>query len=323
MSPIDQCQINMIFNPELISRHQPYLNLLEAAVFKHKLAPSYLLSGQAIEDKWQVARELAAHLNCSSSDNLLPGSCLRQKNAQEKSSWCNNCRWITNNEHAQAMLVLGTESSKAGKVPVEKARQLVAELEKTSSFYRVIVIPEAGQDSFHRPSASALLKTMEEPGGSCVFLLFAVDIETVLPTIVSRCQLLVLSSNCTALPRTTLTAHQQDKLADSLFLTPLPLLLSSLDSSLSLARTLEEASGLEEAPGIDLDLLNILIAQLVSYEFSRLRDTATRAPEISLYLRTLLELVDSTRDQLEQYVQPKASLESFVLSARQLIMEYQ
>lgn len=53
---------------------------------------------------------------------------------------------------------------------------------------RVVLVYPAGR--LNRSAANALLKTLEEPPANMVFFLLVSDVQQVLPTIVSRCQLL-------------------------------------------------------------------------------------------------------------------------------------
>jgi hypothetical protein len=45
---------------------------------------------------------------------------------------CQNCRWLFQDEHPKAWLVLSAEAGKSGKIPVEAARNLSEELARTS-----------------------------------------------------------------------------------------------------------------------------------------------------------------------------------------------
>src|SRR5262249_46335007 len=142
--------------------------------------------GLACKASWLKLKRAQAPGSESQSDSYAP-DCPESV----LSTFCQNCRWIIKNEHPQAIISLSAEAtSKSGKIPVEKARSIGEELTKTSPYIRVVVIADADQDSFHRPAANALLKTIEEPRTASIFLLFADAVELVLPTVVSRTQVI-------------------------------------------------------------------------------------------------------------------------------------
>ena len=179
-----------VFDPGLAERQPTATALLSAAVERDRLAHAYLLTGGNTDDKLLIARQVACYLNCKSTERDTRGSCQRQSG--QTAGYCQNCRWILEDKHPQAWLSLGgaSERSASGKISVERARELADELSKTSTSARVVVIEDASQDIFHRPAANALLKTIEEPRGTCIFFLFSRSEDHVLTTIVSRCQIL-------------------------------------------------------------------------------------------------------------------------------------
>jgi hypothetical protein len=71
----------------------------------------------------------------------------------------------------------------------------VEEISKTSSYHRVVFIDEASQEILHRPAANTLLKTIEEPRTNALLIFCAQSANDVLPTIVSRCQVVNISNS--------------------------------------------------------------------------------------------------------------------------------
>ncbi len=181
----------MHFSKQL-SLNQPIVTrLFSAAAAKGKLARAYLLAGNALEDKWVLARELAAYLNCSQVQSGAQNACL----LSDREDWCTSCRWLAAQQHPQALIRLSGEGSKSGKIAVEQARALVEEISKTSSYTRVVVIEDAGQEVLHRPAANTLLKTIEEPRTNVLLIFFTQSVSEVLATVVSRCQVINMSNN--------------------------------------------------------------------------------------------------------------------------------
>ncbi len=81
----------------------------------------------------------------------------------------------------------------ASRIPVESIQALLESLSITSFFnhYRVVLIPHI---SLLSPSAAnALLKSLEEPPTATLFFASTSHLSQTLPTIVSRCSLMVLS----------------------------------------------------------------------------------------------------------------------------------
>lgn len=192
---------------------------LTRAVLANKLAHAYLFTGRARQDSLELGKGLAAFLNCTqrqaisaeaaslSLDQLSCSVRFSSKDGQLVSdSSCQSCRWISADKHPQALIRLDGEGSKSGRVSVERARQITEELSKESQYTRVILIEDADAELFHRPAANAILKTIESPRSSVVFMLFAVRAEDVLPTVVSRCQVIPLKSKHKHL---LTTAHAQ------------------------------------------------------------------------------------------------------------------
>jgi len=338
---------NRIFDRQLATRQGLASSILASAAERGRLAHAYLISGRALADKWLLARQLAAYLNCQMPDREANGSCLfrlssfpAQAGAQAKGpeSACTNCRWIAGDRHPQAFITLAGEETRSGKISVEKARLLSEELAKTCRFIRLVVVAEAGQDILHRPAANALLKTMEEPGAGCLFLLFAVHSEAVLPTVVSRCQ--VLPTVSPAAPGLWLEPGGQpcleqpgDRL-EQVEASPAGLSASEITAlfepafssrkalasangvlrTLELSRRLEEMARSQLKPGLLVDLM-------VANEVQVLREEAARKPAVVLYLSRLLQLSEETKAQIEHFVPAKPALEAFALGWRQLIIK--
>ncbi|HEY9871704.1 MAG TPA: hypothetical protein V6D08_21280 [Candidatus Obscuribacterales bacterium] len=240
---------------------------------------------------------------------------------------CLNCQWIASNQHPQAFMVLSGEGA-TGKVPVESARRLAAELARTSQFVRVVVVPDATEAIFHRPAANALLKTIEEPGPRCLFLMFAPHEEDVLATIVSRCQVLPVLESCPGgfwLPA--------EARAAGFDLTEKKALAGRLAKEVSggkaagrwqaLTAALEWAHELaamesDETPRDRSLSMRLLVDLVASLEAEKLSGAGADHHDLSLYLTRLLELAEKTKEQIEHYVPARPALEAFALAFKQL-----
>lgn len=351
-----------LFESALLERQPVASRLLTAAVRRNALSNAYLLSGRAVADKWLISQQLAAFLNCLSPNRDEFFSCLSKyltENPQRQplfktgeqaakgskgeslsnldASFCQNCRWIAQGEHPQAWMLLEGQGE-SGKIPVEKARLLCDELGKTSRYMRVVVIPHAEQDSLHAAPANALLKNIEEPQDNSLFLLFAASEEQVLPTIVSRSQVIPVinqfksglwvaeesSSNIQDAEK-----NLSDKLASikSEFIHAARKRLSGTSSLHgSYIKAVSESQDLSDRlqllsddDGIEPDLL---IDVLLAAELEVLRDSGSRNQQISLYLTRLAELSENSKQQLNHYVRKNNVLETFAYSLTELRSRY-
>jgi DNA polymerase-3 subunit delta' len=106
---------------------------------------------------------------------------------------CPECERVKRHEHAD-MLWLQPET-KSRKIDIEQIREeLNPRIARTSygGGYKVGVILYA--DRLTEGAANAFLKTLEEPPGSSLLFLVTNSVQNLLPTIVSRCQRIVLSA---------------------------------------------------------------------------------------------------------------------------------
>lgn len=329
--------MEMLFSKELASRQPVATRLLSNGVLMGRMAHAFLLTGRAEADKWSIARELAQFLNCSKEDKFESGACLiglgfgpglnesqsEPLPAAVEARACQNCRWLFRDEHPKAWIVLSSEASKSGKIPVEAARNLSEELARTSNYVRVVIIEEANEGSFHRPAANALLKTIEEPRSNCLFLLFSQTQDGVLATIVSRCQVVPLNNrieeNLGILAQlndgkniSTLSRHPEnleifDKLKGQGFLHGHHGDKHRHDSreALALAQILQ---GLLEEDYPAEQVLDVALTM----ELQALKTVS--GSSASAYLGRLMRLCEEAKREIDQYVSKKAVCESFVLS---------
>ena len=75
-------------------------------------------------------------------------------------------------------------------INIDSVRSVIKKLAVSSfhSNFRIIIFWMA--DKMNEEASNMLLKTIEEPGHETVFILLTEDIRKLLPTIVSRCQVI-------------------------------------------------------------------------------------------------------------------------------------
>ena len=159
--------------------HDWAVNLLQSHIGRDHVQHAYLITGADGLGKRTLALRFAQALLCTGANS--PG---------EICGTCRACRSIADLAFPDLHLV--TPESPGGMIKVEQVRELQGQLalKPFEGKWRVAVCLE-----FHDANdsaANALLKTLEEPASSVVLILTARSVEALLPTIVSRCEVIPL-----------------------------------------------------------------------------------------------------------------------------------
>lgn len=152
---------------EGIVGHQRVVSLLEREL--DSPAGAYLFVGAAAVGKATVARHFAAALLCPTGDPS-----------------CNVCRRSRGGNHADLVPVLPEGRATLG---VEQVRSVVSQaaMSPVEGERKVFLFEEAG--AMTEQAANALLKTLEEPTATTVFILVAESEDDFPSTIASRCRM--------------------------------------------------------------------------------------------------------------------------------------
>ena len=151
---------------------QPHVaRTLKNAISSGRLAHAYVFAGVRGTGKTSVARILAKSLNCEKGPAATP---------------CNEC--VSCGEIMAGRSLDVMELDAASRTGVDNIRELqeVVSYAPVRDRYKVLIIDEAHMLS--KPAFNALLKTLEEPPPRVVFILATTEIQKLLPTILSRCQ---------------------------------------------------------------------------------------------------------------------------------------
>jgi DNA polymerase-3 subunit delta' len=153
---------------------------LRGAFEAERMAHAYVVEGTLREEASQLALWLASLLLCEGGRDAAPCGA------------CTSCRRVA--EHSHPDLGWEEPQKKSRILSVDQMRQLQRRAFQTSfsGGWKVCVI--AGADCMNIASANAFLKTLEEPPDRTLFLLLTDRPQALLPTIISRCQRLVLAS---------------------------------------------------------------------------------------------------------------------------------
>jgi DNA polymerase III subunit delta' len=169
---------------------QQAVELLTQAVVKQRLAPAYLFCGADGVGKSLAARCFIELLLCNAvpeRDVALIQQKLRQGNHPD-------VLWVSPTYSHQGKLLSTAEATSAGvkrkappQIRIEQIREIGQFLSRPPMLgsRSVIVIEQA--ETMAEGAANALLKTLEEPGKATIIAI-ALSAESLLPTIVSRCQ---------------------------------------------------------------------------------------------------------------------------------------
>jgi len=155
------------------------VNLLGAQIRTGHVRHAYLFSGPSGVGRRTLALRLAQALNCPQPD--AKGRPCRV---------CRVCRQIENMQHADLFVVQAEKEG--GTLKVDQVRELQQRL-STHPYegqYKIALLLRL--EEAHLSAMNALLKTLEEPNPNVVIFLTCDNLENLLPTIVSRCEIIRL-----------------------------------------------------------------------------------------------------------------------------------
>lgn len=152
-------------------------------LLQQKMPHALLLHGNAGCGKTLFARQFAQSLLCE-----------RRLDDGRACGACPSCTWFGQGNHPDFRCVRPEnmeeepEESASKEIKIDQIRQLAdfMNLSTHRSGLRVVLLYPA--ETLNLNSANALLKTLEEPPPSTVFLLVSNSIDQLLPTILSRCR---------------------------------------------------------------------------------------------------------------------------------------
>ncbi len=156
------------------------IEFFRSCVNKDRLAHAYLFLGPEGVGKTFLAENLAKFLNC---ENPVKNKALFIDCCDS----CISCRKIDDFNHPD---VHWTEPGKSARISIDEIRLVQKEvsLKAYEGKYKVFIILKA--DSMTEEAANSLLKTLEEPSGLTLIILTSANISGLLPTIISRSQII-------------------------------------------------------------------------------------------------------------------------------------
>ena len=159
--------------------HEWAVDMLMQHISREAVRHAYLLTGPPGLGRRTLALRFAQALNCTQP--TAPG---------QPCGDCRDCRQIASMQHPDLSIVQA--ESEGGTLKVDQIREVrrALTLKPYQAKYRVALFLRFQEAS--EGAANALLKTLEEAPGYAILILTADNPEQLLPTIISRCELLRL-----------------------------------------------------------------------------------------------------------------------------------
>ena len=152
--------------------HEDIVRHFKSSMELGKVSHAYILNGEKGSGKRTLATVVAKMLQCESGQ---PDPC----------GTCKSCLQVESGNQPD---IIWVQHEKPNVVSVDEIRTQILndiDLKPYSSKYKIYIVPDA---QLMNPQAqNALLKTLEEPPEYAVLMLLTNNIDTFLPTVLSRC----------------------------------------------------------------------------------------------------------------------------------------
>jgi DNA polymerase-3 subunit delta' len=159
-----------------MSEIQPQvMTMLQNSITKNRVAHAYLFEGEKGTGKLEISYAFAKSLLCEAPTA-----------GYEPCELCRNCKRISSGNHPDVHLIEKDGLS----IKKEQIKGLQEEFSKKSveADRKVYMIADA--DKMSVGAANSLLKFLEEPSADTVAILMTEQLQRILPTILSRCQVI-------------------------------------------------------------------------------------------------------------------------------------
>ena len=155
--------------------HHNIIKQLHNAVISERVAGAYLFTGEKGVGKETVANYFANLILCEGIDT-----------EQTPCGTCRACRKIKNGNHPDLHFI----RPDGAQIKIDQIREMQQRIyfQPLEGIRKIYIL--ANTERLHEAAANAILKTLEEPPAATTLILLTENIETMIPTIRSRCQIL-------------------------------------------------------------------------------------------------------------------------------------
>lgn len=166
-----------------IAGHRRLLQLTARAARRGTLPPALVFGGPEGVGKRRAAIALAQLVNCPSPADVPAAAGFGVMT--DACGVCPSCRRIARGVHPDVLIV---EPGDTGSIKIDQVRDVIerSAYRPFEGRRRVVIVDEA--DAMAAEAQNALLKTLEEPPASSMFVLVTCRPDVLLPTVRSRCQ---------------------------------------------------------------------------------------------------------------------------------------
>jgi DNA polymerase III subunit delta' len=314
------------FSSDLLGQSQA-VKLLTRSAIAQRLAPAYLFYGADGIGKSLAARCFIELILGDTADDAPQEQIQQQALIRQKLRQGNHpdVLWVAPTYIDRGKLLSAAEATAAGikrkappQIRIEQIREIGQFLSRPPLLGNRSIVAIEGAETMPEGAANALLKTLEEPGQATIIVI-ATSVESLLPTIVSRCQQIPFQRLDRAMMVTILTKLGKTEILDRSEILGLAQgspgaaiavweqfqsLSADLLSSLT-TLPLTRRQGLELAAQIDRELDSSEQLWLVDY----LQYTYWQQYRVV----QLIETLEQTRSQLLAHVQPRLVWECTLL----------
>ena len=154
-----------------IKGNQLVKNALQSSIKKGKISHAYIFDGQEGCGKKLLAKTFAKALQC-------------QKKGIDSCGECISCKALDNLNHPDIIYISPTKAS-IGVTEVREQINAIINIKPYAHQYKIIIVENA--EKLTSAAQNAVLKTLEEPPAYGIIIFLSNNINSFLPTILSRC----------------------------------------------------------------------------------------------------------------------------------------